>query len=826
MKKRRLWEIISPNPPVRYGLAEKLNVGHWMNVRTPYGERLQVFEHGIGKEGGTSILLRHGYSGSLRSISHDPAEYLVEVSATQRRRRKGVLFAHTYKEAITIDSGGNVKQYSITDDIYPKIGYAGTWYDVRAITNVSPELGIIFLYSYQDDTTYWYIVDKSFNVIKAGTFGNANIEFENYTYYNGKLRVLFYNWDDDTFAWSEWTKDGMLNIAPLELELEPDYVVLSIAGRYAVCGQQGKVYFYDYEDNKLVLSLDVGASGWPYRVSSKAVGYNKFRVYVPVYVHVVMMSYTELFQLLPEDGSSINIDDLLPVSDSKVYEFYVDDREVRLCNEVYGDLNEGIISRDNVSAYSVNYILGSYCLWTNRGSIPPYEADYGAGTGYYWRRRCYDNNTVLTSLDGIDYSSSFVAPPDTVFVHEGSVNEFTIAKGNREVKLYDPDNSVYGAALYSFDVDVGEILIEVMPRSTYEKVYFRITDEKIERISSPSYYKLTQFRGPGAYLAEFINNGAGCGGSYFDIDLGVLICDCREVDPDLFYEAMQEAQYILSFNGGAVGPPYDCICEHAFRWGGLVEVSLQYTHGAYLLYKVRPNEQILLSHAGPIPLRASYMKRAYYDGYQSWGDCYYFEQEFVYNTTEPFRGIDMDYQYSGYGVYIGQYLYHNYLRVCTNPTFIFRKLDENKYLIYGLSDVVLLEGNTFKQLVYGGPDWNSQIIVNKKVAVETDSIDCIIAADEGNVRWFGYLNDVRGEYLNDRLISRDTVEYAGSGHNFVIYRRLTDEGWKYYIADMDTLITGQDGIVLDKPTSKFFDFDAQDVFVFGTRPNIKIKRVE
>ena len=826
MKKRRLWEIISPNPPVRYGLAEKLNVGHWMNVRTPYGERLQVFEHGIGKEGGTSILLRHGYSGGLRSISHDPAEYLVEVSATQRRRReKGVLFAHAYEEAITIDSDGNVKQYSIVNDIYPKIGYTGEWYDVGTITNVSPELGIIFLYNHQDDTTYWYIVNRDFNAIKAGTFGNVNI-FCDYTYYNGKLRALFYNLDGGVYVWSEWTKDGMLNITPLEL----GYTVLSMAGRYIIGSEQEKVYFYDYEDNKLVLSLDVkppGTEVWLDDAYSKAVGYNKFRVYVHVYIYVLEKSFTELFQLLPEDGSSINIDDFLPVQNSKVYEFYIDDREVRPCNEVYGVLNKAIISRDSVSAYSVDYLSDPCCYWTEKGDTPP----YGFHSYGYWVQLYY-NHTALSSLDGIDYySPSFVAPPDTVLVHKRQAREYRIAKGNGGITIYDPDDSIYSTDLYSFDVDTGEIIIEVVPISTHEKVYFRITAEKIERISSPSYYKLVDFCESPLYLYQHIDSGAKCAGNGSpNIDLHVHIHDCREIDPDLFYEAMQEAQYVLSFNGGIIGPPYDCLCELSELYGWLFHratVRLNYYRGAYLLYKISPNEEVLLSHAGPVPLEATYWKIADASRLYEYRACYYSEQQFVYNS-KPLRGIDMDYQCSEYSVYIGQYLYNNYLRVRTNPTFIFRKLDENKYLIYGLSDVVLLEGNTFKQLVYGGFGWNSQIIVNKKVVVESDggSIGSIIAADEENVRWFGYLNDVRGEYLNDRLISRDTVEYAGSGHNFVIYRRLTNEGWKYYIGDMDTLITGQDGMVLDKPTSKFFDFDAQDVFVFGTRPNIKIKRVE
>jgi hypothetical protein len=687
-RKRKLWEIMAPNPSVRYGMAEKLNVGHWMRVETPYGKKLQVYEHGIGKEGGTSILLRHGYTGGMRSVSHDPAEYLVEVNATTSTKTERVLFAHTDSEIVTIDGNGTVGQYSV-EEVFAKIGFSGEWWYRRVVTNVTRNLGVIFIWDRL--STHWYIVDKEFNVILSGVLDGYEVDF--YTYYNNKLRVLMYSWDDDTYTWAEWTKDGIRKMGFIGR-----VGIHGLAGRYYISRDSKFIRFADYETGDTV-SYEL-LNRWCF-VEVKSVGYNQFRVYI-VYRHEpVTFRFRDLLNRLPGVGSYLSLEELIPESEAVVYEFYVNDRDVRFEGKVSGDISGGIISRKDASAYGIYSYDGHLCKWVYRGRTPP----YGGVLPYAWDPdHYYADGTVLLSLNNVDYASNFTLPKDNVVIYRGfnlqGEYRIRLAVKNREVwfKGSSANDVIYQARPISFNPDTEEAYIVLILKDTYRSVYFKVTKDRIERVDEISYYQLVDF---------------------------------------------SERYYLLCF--------------------------------------VRPGSRI------------------------------------------PVRYIDKEYDCSGNDVKIGNYWYPGYLRVVNRVTFAFKAINSSKHLIYGMRDIVLLgSDNTFKCLICN--TFAPKVMLNGKAITGADEIRTVVASDGKGVRWIGGLNGIEGEYLNDRLLFRGQVMYMGGGHNFAIISRDEDTGWVTYIADVDTLMAGECGVVLDKVQWDFYNFDAQDIFVFGTR-GVKLRNV-
>jgi len=815
-RKRRLWEIIAPNPSVRYGMAEKLNVGHWMKVETPYGKKLQVYEHGIGKEGGTSILLRHGYTGGMRSVSHDPAEYLVEVSnATGMKKSERVLFTHTDREIVTIDGNGSVGQYSV-EEVFAKIGFSGEWWYRRIVTNVTRNLGIIFIWV--RPSTYWYIVDKDFNVILSGVLDGYDVVL--YTYYNNKLRVTMSNWDDDTYTWAEWTKDGIQRTGPI------DYNFLDIAGRYCIAKDSEYIRFIDYETGDIVSHKLLNR--WCI-IRVKSVGYNQFRVYVVYWYMPAMFKFRELLNRLPGVGSYLSFEELMSEPDAVVYEFYINDRDVRFEGKVSGDQSGNIISRKDASVYGAYSYNGSLCKWVSRGSTPPY---FGSMVSYKWYSN-YDDGTVLLPLNIIDYNSDFTLSKDNVAIYSKadylySEYQIRLATENREIwfKGSSANDVISGASLVSFNPDTGEAYIVLTLENTNEKVYFKVTRNRIERVEGYAYYQLVYIAERPNYLifqpqdpvARCYNIGE------FHVFLSIYIDNCSDVDPGLLSEALNEASYVSSFYGGIIGSPYDVVCT-GFYVICLLEVSLSYYRHAYLLHFARQGSYTTVSHNGELaPYYAFYRKSIIP---RVIGSYPYYEstRRVVYNDLPPLRGIDKDYECSGYDVKIGNYWYSRYLAIKNSPTFVFKAIDRNKYLIYGLGGLVLLyNNNTFKSLRCNTFNSTLKIILNRKAFIEVGEIRSIVASDGKNVRWIGKLNGVEGEYLNDRLLFRNSVEYIGGGCNFAAIRRRENTEWVTYIADVNTLMAGENGVVLDKVQWDFYDFDAQDVFVFGTS-GIKLRNV-
>ena len=818
-RKRKLWEIIAPNPSVRYGMAEKLNVGHWMKVETPYGKKLQVYEHGIGKEGGTSILLRHGYTGGMRSVSHDPAEYLVEVSnVTGTKKSERVLFAHTDREIVTIDGNGSVGQYSV-EEVFDKIGFSGEWWYRRIVTNVTRNLGIIFIWVRPSTSTYWYIVDKDFNVILSGVLDGYDVVL--YTYYNNKLRVTMSNWDDDTYTWAEWTKDGIRRTGPI------DYNFLDIAGRYCITRDSEYIRFIDYETGDTV-SYELLNRWCIIRV--KSVGYNQFRVYVVYWYIPARFRFRDLLNRLPGVGSYLSFEELMPeYFEGAVYEFYINDRDVRFEGKVSGNHSGNIISRKDASAYGLTTYDGHYCGWVSRENLPP----YGASEGGMAHTALYNEGTVLLSLNNIDYTPKFTLPKDDVVIFRRfypypEEHEIRLAVNNREVwfRGSSADDVISGAVPVSFNPDTEEAYIVLVLKGTNEKVYFKVTKDRIERVDGFSSYQLVfdSVREP-AYL-DFVSSGycAKCRlTDDFNISISARVDDCREVDPDLFSEALSEALYVMSFCGDIVGYPYNCICEGPYP--GRVFVRLSYFKSAYHLRFVRPGSYTTVSYKEKlVPHFTRYIKVAVGSTYLGGFTCYDRFRETQYNNP-PLRGIDGDYESSDYNVKIGNYWYSRYLIARNCPTFIFKAVGGGKHLIYGLSHIVLLSSNnTFKNLICNTFNSTSNLMLNKKAVVKANTITNVVASDGKNIRWVGELNGIEGEYLNDRLLFRGSVEYIGGGCNFAAIRRRENTEWVTYIADVDTLMSGERGVVLDKVRWYFYDFDAQDVFVFGTS-GIKLRNV-
>jgi hypothetical protein len=665
-----------------------------MRVETPYGKKLQVYEHGIGKEGGTSILLRHGYTGGMRSVSHDPAEYLVEVSAATGTKIERVLFAHTFGDIVTIGSNGTVRQYSV-EDVFEKIGCSGWWGHRTIVTNVTGNLGIIFVWVGQ--STYWYIVDRKFNVVLSGVIDGYEVIF--YTYYKNRLRTLLYSWDSDNYVWAEWTKDGIQRTGLIR-----SVNIQNLAGRYYIIKDSEYIRFIDYETDDTVSYrlLNEWCS-----VYVKSVGYNQFRVYVIYWRAPVTLRFSDLLNMLPEVGSYVSLDELVQESEDVIYEFYVNDKDVRFEGKVSGDFSGNIISRRDTSAYGVYSYNGHFCRWVPRGSTPPYYARvYGWHAALY-----YADGTVLLSTNNIDYTSDFILPEDEVVIYRKVDSPqyprkywIRLAVKNKEVWFSSADDVTYQARPVSFNPNTEEAYIMVMLNDTYEEIYFKVTKDRIERVDRISYYQL-------------------------------------------------------------------------------VDLSERY----YLLRFVRPGSYITV------------------------------------------RYIDKEHECSGNDVRIGNYWYPEYLAVKPYRTFAFKDIDGNKHLIYGIRDTVLLDSSNtfFKSLICFAFSSIPKIVLNREAIIEADEIRNIIASDGKNIRWIGKLNGVLGEYLNDRLLFSGPVIYMGGGHNFAAISRFEGTEWVTYIADVDTLMAGECGVVLDKVPFyfDFYDFDAQDVFVFGTR-GVKIRNAE
>jgi len=549
MRKRRLWEILSPNPPVRYAVAEKLNVGHWMRVVTPYGTRLQFFEHGIGKEGGTSIILRQGYSGNMRTVSHDPAEYLIEKIGRKTIEVERVLFLGSSEDLITISNpAGTVRHYDMYGYVLPRIGYDG-YGGVTDICNDTKKTGVILIR--EGYKIYWYVIDKSIDVVSSGVLDGL-LEW-GYTYLDNKLRVAFDD-EDGNFVIMEWINHHPVLVCSYT---PPQYLGAHILGRHLMfISYDGTVTFHNYETGSSKSFSIPGAYG----AIARAAGNNVWRIYVGVRPDEYSITVSSFLNMFPDIGYSRSLDSLLRKPEGYTHEFIVSDTDV-----IRGFSGNGysgsIIAGINFCMYATNRPNGALCSWVQKDYEP-----------YFDHQPNYSRGVATSRLSGIDYDKSFrLSSGIGIFREERDryyggqyATQYTlrIVKDDKSVAIVGHLglDGTRLATIHSFDTSSHEIYLKIRDYN-YNMHYFRVTENTITRISkddlpTPTLYSMEI--GNGCYLIWGISDVVKkCGDVYYNLEYGGPYTDGYIVRDGEDMLSVDSVDYLMASNGEEV------------RWAGV-----------------------------------------------------------------------------------------------------------------------------------------------------------------------------------------------------------------------------------------------------------------